>query len=94
MFGNGRTTDSLLVEWKLTDSYFCGLFFLKYAASNNQRDFFLDCLLDLRISPIKICQLRVTANSLRNKGKFFFECFIFFPRAWFWSTKQKYMVGY
>ena len=74
-----QNIDSLLLDWKLRVLYFFhGCFFLEYANSSNQRDFFLLDSLALRIYSNQISRIRVTAKKFRNKNQlFFFNALLF-----------------
>ena len=82
----GSNIDSSLVDGKLTVlSFFLHrLFVLQYAESSNQRNFFLQSLLVLRLMSNQISRIRViTKKPLQQEQNFFYMLFSFPPHVCF-----------
>ena len=83
-----QTVNSLSANWQFC-LFFLRFFFLWYADSSNQRDFFLFGSRTLRIFPIKLVKYAWLHKKTLHEQKFFLQCSSLFLRAFVSSLLNK-----
>ena len=80
----GKKAHTILLNWKLTICLFPhDSFVLEYAGSSNQRDFFFQGSLVLRIHPIKSVEYAWLQKLFQQELTFFFNALLFFSACLF-----------